>query len=113
MDECSRPWGKYEILLSEKNYKVKKISVIPGGSLSYQYHLKRAEDWVIVQGKGRVTVDDNTFELEVGDSIHIPTLAKHRIQNTADCELVFIEVQTGEYFGEDDIVRLEDSYGRV
>tara|TARA_Y100001938_G_C8095714_1_gene437994 strand:- start:1200 stop:1541 length:342 start_codon:yes stop_codon:yes gene_type:complete len=113
MDECSRPWGKYEILLSEKNCKVKKISVNPGAALSYQYHLKRAEDWVIVQGHGIVTIDEDVFNVGPGSSIHIPLLSKHRMKNTSDCELVFIEVQTGEYFGEDDIVRIEDNYGRV
>ena len=108
-----RPWGKYIVITDESNYKLKKIEVNPGHRLSYQYHNKRSEVWTIVKGYGEVIIDGQIEEVNYGDCIKIDVGAKHRIKNTSDSTLVFIEVQTGSYFGEDDIVRIEDDYNRV
>ena len=108
-----RPWGSYEILLDEENCKVKKIIVNPAGKLSYQYHHKRSEVWTIISGTGALTLDDDMSFASAGRVIRIDQGQKHRIENTGQEDLVFIEVQTGTYFGEDDIVRLEDVYGRA
>lgn len=108
-----RPWGKYTVLEDTATHKVKRIEVSPGGKLSYQYHHKREENWVIVLGTAEVVLDGESFVLKRGESIFIPKEAKHRIMNTSTETLVFVEVQTGEYFGEDDIIRLEDEYDRV
>ncbi|MCB0355699.1 MAG: mannose-1-phosphate guanylyltransferase/mannose-6-phosphate isomerase [Bdellovibrionales bacterium] len=108
-----RPWGKFEIIRDEEHYKSKKITVDPGAKLSYQSHQQRAEHWVIISGEAQVTIDDNVQTLKPGQSITIPQGAKHRIHNTGREDLIFIEVQTGSYFGEDDIVRFEDEYKRV
>jgi mannose-6-phosphate isomerase len=108
-----RPWGKFTILHETPKCKVKEIVVKPGERLSYQYHYHRAERWVIIQGEVTITIDDYDFNREAGEAIYIPKGAKHRIWNTGDEDCIFIEVQTGTYFGEDDIVRLEDNYGRV
>jgi mannose-6-phosphate isomerase-like protein (cupin superfamily) len=108
----NRPWGSYTILLDSDNCKVKTIVIKPDESPSYQYHFKRKEHWIIVQGSGKLILNDverNVFE---GDCIFVDKLEKHKIINTGIIDLKFIEVQTGEYFGEDDIVRLEDKYGR-
>ena len=112
MEMDIRPWGKYEVLLDTPNYKVKRITVKPGGCLSYQYHSHREEIWSIVSGTGLYTIDGVTQEAGYGQAIKIAKRAHHRIQNEKDEPLVFIEVQTGTYFGEDDIVRLEDVYDR-
>jgi mannose-6-phosphate isomerase-like protein (cupin superfamily) len=109
----TRPWGTYQNILEEEYTKVKKITINPGESPSYQYHFKRSEAWIIVKGTADIKIDDNIMSHGPGDVIKIPKEAKHAITNTGDNELVFIEVQLGEYFGEDDIVRLEDKYGRV
>ena len=111
--ENIRPWGEYEILHEEDACKVKKITVNPGGKLSYQFHYKRNEVWSILEGTGIFTLDGVATICVPGDTLIIPTLAKHRIENTGAEPLTFIEVQRGSYFGEDDIVRLEDSYGRT
>ncbi len=111
--EASPPWGKWEVLLDEPNYKVKRITVLPGKRLSYQKHFKRNEHWVVVEGKSVVTLDGKEIYLEKGGTIDIPKEAAHRIANNDDKQLMFIEIQLGEYFGEDDIIRLEDDYGRV
>jgi len=108
-----RPWGKFENLLETDYCKVKQITVYPKQKLSYQYHEHRAERWVIVQGEAIVTIDDFDYTKVIGDAVKIPKGAKHRIWNPGDVNLIFIEVQTGAYFGEDDIIRLEDNYGRV
>ncbi len=113
MKEVSPPWGKWEVLLDEPNYKVKRITVLPGKRMSYQKHFKRNEHWVVVEGKAVVTLDDKEIYLEKGGTIDIPEEAAHRIANNDDKQLTFIEIQLGEYFGEDDIIRLEDDYGRV
>tara|TARA_R100000773_G_C4191645_1_gene97338 strand:+ start:575 stop:931 length:357 start_codon:yes stop_codon:yes gene_type:complete len=107
-----RPWGKYEVILDEKNCKVKKITVKPGGRLSYQYHHKRSEMWTIVQGAATITLDDEVGVHTYGHSIRIPQGTKHRVENKGQDDLIFIEVQHGSYFGEDDIVRIEDDYNR-
>ena len=100
----------------EKNlidYIIKRIEVNPKSSLSYQYHMKRSESWTIIEGQGIVTLDGVEQKVSAGESIKINKEAKHRILNPNDTILVFIEVQTGTYFGEDDIVRIEDDYNRI
>ena len=110
---CERPWGSYTNLIDEEYTKVKKIVIHKGESPSYQYHHKRSEIWIIVKGKAEVKIDNILTKHEVGDVVRIPVKAAHQVKNIGEDELVFIEVQLGEYFGEDDIVRLEDKYGRV
>lgn len=110
--ENIRPWGEYHILYDDENCKVKKIIVNPGGKLSYQYHFKRNEVWTITEGTGIFTKDGIHTICGPGDTLIIPTRAKHMIENTGTEPLVFIEVQRGSYFGEDDIVRISDVYGR-
>jgi mannose-6-phosphate isomerase len=107
-----RPWGTFTVIDDEADYKVKRLSVDPGQRLSYQVHSHRAEHWTIVRGTARVTLDDIPFTLHAGDTISIPLGGAHRVENPGEDEMVFVEVQTGNYFGEDDIVRLEDDYGR-
>jgi len=108
-----RPWGTFENLLDVDYCKVKRIIIKPGQAPSYQYHFKREEVWTIVQGTGELKLDDVLHPVNKGDTIHIPVKAKHQIRNNSNEDLIFIEVQMGEYFGEDDIVRLEDNYGRA
>ena len=109
-----RPWGNYTVLDDDApDHKVKRIVVHPGKRLSYQRHSKRAEHWFIVSGTATVTLDGTVTTVEAGQSIDIPMEGAHRIANEGDTDVVFIEVQCGTYFGEDDIVRLEDDYGRV
>lgn len=108
-----RPWGNFENILDEAYCKVKKITIKPGQAPSYQYHYKRSEVYVIVQGKASVKLDDSVREYSVGEIVVVPLMAKHQIKNIGDVDLIFIEVQHGEYFGEDDIVRIEDNYGRT
>ena len=107
-----RPWGSFENLLDCEYCKVKRIIVKPGQRLSYQYHHKRTEHWVVVQGEAIVTLDDKEYEFEEGQVVEIPVGTKHRVRNDYEDDLIFIETQTGTYFGEDDIVRIEDDYGR-
>ncbi len=111
--KVDKPWGSYTVLDDQETYKVKRIQVFPGQRLSYQRHQKRGEHWMIVGGRARVTLDGRVVELSEGQTIAIPRGAAHRIANPATDLLTFIEIQTGEYFGEDDIVRLEDDYGRT
>jgi len=108
-----RPWGWYESVDECDRFKVKRIQVKPGASLSLQRHQRRAEHWVVVRGVGRVTRGDEVFELNVDQSTYIPVTEIHRLENPGTEPLEIIEVQTGDYLGEDDIERLEDSYGRV
>lgn len=107
-----RPWGFYEILIDNPKYKVKRISVNSGKRLSYQYHLERDENWVIVEGEGRVTINNKDMYVSRGSTVSIKRKERHRIECLSESCLIFIETQTGEYFGEDDIIRLEDDYGR-
>ena len=107
-----RPWGKYYVLADEPNFKLKRIEVLPGQRLSYQYHYKRQEAWTIVQGTAKITLDGVDKIYHYGETALIPLEAKHRVENIGKDLLIFIEVQTGTYFGEDDIVRIEDDYER-
>ena len=107
-----RPWGTYATLKQEDGYQVKRITVAPGQKLSLQYHHKRAEHWVVTQGKAIVQVGEEEFVTGPGEYRYIPLGEKHRLTNIGDSELVMVEVQVGEYLGEDDIVRLDDVYGR-
>ncbi|MDC0560136.1 phosphomannose isomerase type II C-terminal cupin domain [Flavobacteriaceae bacterium] len=107
-----RPWGEFFIIQETISYKIKRIEVNPGQRLSYQYHNKRSEVWIIIQGEGTVLLNDNKINYSKGDTIEIPQGVKHRIENNGSEKTIFIEVQTGTYFGEDDIVRLQDDYNR-
>jgi mannose-6-phosphate isomerase len=107
-----RPWGFYEILLDTDYTKVKQITVNPDQRLSYQYHNKRKECWTIVKGSATIILDDKKVFKNQGESITIPLGARHRIINETDEILIFIEVQTGKSFDEEDIIRIEDDYGR-
>src|SRR5262245_28634954 len=108
-----RPWGTFTVLDERDNYKVKRIEVLPGKRLSYQKHAQRAEHWVVVKGLAKVTLNGEDITVAGGQSIDIPIGAAHRIENPGAELLVFIEVQRGSYLGEDDIVRLQDDFGRV
>jgi len=108
----NRPWGRFEVLRDESYFKSKIIRVEPGQKLSYQSHEKRAEHWVVVRGEAVVTLNDKEHVLKQGENIFIPTKAKHRVHNRGTSVLEFIEVQVGSYFGEDDITRYQDDYGR-
>lgn len=108
----NRPWGAFYVIHDEPNYKLKRIEVKPNSRLSYQYHNKRSECWTIVQGSGLITIDGDDMKISQGESVKIKQGSKHRIYNNTSEHLVFIEVQTGTYFGEDDIIRIEDDYNR-
>ena len=112
IEKEERPWGRFFVLHEESSYKLKRIEVDPEGRLSYQYHYKRSEAWTIVEGIGTITLNGKTKDYEPGQTILIPQGVKHRIQNKTNKKVIFIEVQTGTYFGEDDIVRIEDDYNR-
>ena len=111
-NNSERPWGRYFVLDDNPGYKIKRIEVNPKARLSYQYHKKRSETWVVIQGEGVVTIEGKNKNISKGDTIIIPITSKHRIENIGNDKLIFIEVQTGEYFGEDDIIRIEDDYNR-
>jgi mannose-6-phosphate isomerase len=108
-----RPWGTFTVLDDGTDSKVKRLTVDPGQRLSYQSHAHRSEHWVVVAGRARVTLDGAEIDLDPGDAIDIPKGAAHRVSNPGPDELVFVEVQLGDYFGEDDIVRYSDDYGRA
>ena len=108
-----RPWGEFHVLLDDPAFKVKRIDVLPGKRLSYQRHAKRSEHWTVVVGRARITLDGVDHELGVGQSIDIPVGTAHRVQNPGPGPLSFVEVQHGTYFGEDDIERLDDDFGRA
>ncbi|MGI9035647.1 MAG: phosphomannose isomerase type II C-terminal cupin domain [Pyrinomonadaceae bacterium] len=108
-----RPWGNYTVLDEGANYKVKRIEVLPKKRLSYQSHRRRAEHWFVVRGTAKVTLNDLEIPVKSGESIDIPRGAKHRVENSDDELLIFIETQTGDYFGEDDIERFDDDFGRT
>ena len=107
-----RPWGSYDSTDSGEGFQVKRLIVKPGAVLSLQKHARRAEHWVVVKGTARITLDDKVFDLNVNESTYIPIGAVHRIENAGKEPVHIIEVQCGDYLGEDDIVRLEDKYGR-
>jgi mannose-6-phosphate isomerase len=108
-----RPWGSYTVLDDTNAFKVKRIEVLPNKRLSYQKYFRRAEHWFVVEGTATVTLNGAEITVRAGEAIDIPLEAAHRVANQTNKNLVFIEVQLGNYFGEDDIVRLEDDYGRI
>jgi len=108
-----RPWGSFTILDEGENYKVKRLEVLPGKRLSYQRHSRRAEHWFVVRGTAKVTLNDAEILVETGKALDIPTGFAHRVENPESENLVIIETQTGDYFGEDDIERLDDDFGRI
>jgi mannose-1-phosphate guanylyltransferase/mannose-6-phosphate isomerase len=110
--EVFRPWGSYDSIDSGDRFQVKRLTVKPGGVLSLQMHHHRAEHWIVVQGAARITRNDETYLLAENESTYIPVGATHRIENPGKVPLHIIEVQSGSYLGEDDIVRFEDNYGR-
>ncbi len=112
MEITVKPWGDFLVLDENSTYKVKRIRVKPGEILSLQTHEKRSEHWTIVQGSATVRLEDKTMELKENESIFIPVKALHRVANNSDSMMIFIEVQVGSYFGEDDIIRYDDKYGR-
>ena len=111
-DDSIRPWGHYHVLSDGDGYKTKSITVKPGKRLSYQKHARRSEHWFVVRGEGTVVLNGMSSDVRAGSAVDVPVGVAHRIANTGDEDLVFVEVQHGEYFGEDDIVRLEDDFGR-
>ena len=113
MEHDVRPWGAYTVVDDGPSHKVKRIVVSPGMRLSYQVHSRRSEHWFIIQGAGMATLDGSQIDVTCGVAIDVPTGVAHRIENVGSDDLVFIEVQRGDYFGEDDITRLEDDFGRV
>jgi mannose-6-phosphate isomerase len=109
-----RPWGSFTVLGEGAGFKVKRIEVLPGKRLSYQKHRQRAEHWFVVAGTARVTLNDEIVFVETASAIDIKIGDAHRVENPSENEtLVFIEVQRGDYLGEDDITRLEDDFGRI
>lgn len=107
------PWGLWRVLFKGNRFQVKHIVVSPRQRFSLQYHKRRTEDWIIVAGRGKLTAGNRIRMVQAGDSIFIPALQKHRLHNTGRTPLIFIEVQQGAYLGEDDIIRLQDDYGRT
>ena len=108
-----RPWGYFVNMEEKESHKVKRIVVYGNQRLSYQMHNQRSETWIFLDGQGIVTIDDVDHQVGAGSIIKIPAKAKHRVKNTGVNNLQFIEVQAGTYFGEDDIVRYSDDYGRA
>ena len=108
-----RPWGSFTVLDEGAGYKVKRIEVLPDKRLSYQKHEHRAEHWMMVTGTGKVTLNEREIIVPTGETIDIPLGARHRIENAGAEKLIFIEIQRGDYLGEDDIIRLEDDFGRT
>jgi mannose-6-phosphate isomerase-like protein (cupin superfamily) len=113
LESDERPWGRYVVLSDAEDHKVKRITVQPSQRLSYQRHVHRTEHWFVVSGHGLVTLDGSDRAVAAGSAVDVPAGAAHRIANDGTEPLVFIEVQTGDYFGEDDIERLGDDYGRA
>ena len=109
----NRPWGTYESLASGPHFQVKRLIVHPGQSLSLQYHNHRAEHWTVVEGIAQITIDESTKEYSKNKSVYIPIRSKHRLTNNSTSNVVVIEVQSGDYLGEDDIVRIDDVYHRI
>ncbi|MGE3537989.1 MAG: phosphomannose isomerase type II C-terminal cupin domain [Candidatus Tectimicrobiota bacterium] len=109
----TRPWGSYTVIDVGPQYQVKRLEVLPGQRMSYQKHEKRCEHWTIVQGTARITLEGQELTVATGESMDVPIGAAHRIANPGQELLVMIEVQRGSYLGEDDIIRLQDDYGRL
>jgi mannose-6-phosphate isomerase len=112
MERGERPWGTYTVLDESSNYKIKRIEVLPGQRLSLQKHYHRSEHWIVVSGTAMVTNGERVFQVNVNESTYIPIGSLHRLENPGKIPLVIIEVQNGEYLGEDDIVRFDDDYHR-
>ena len=110
---CERPWGKYQTVDLGSRFQVKRITVSPGAQLSLQSHVHRSEHWCVVSGTAQVTVGEEEFLLGENENTYIPVGAVHRLCNPGKVDVVMIEVQTGSYFGEDDIIRYSDIYDRV
>ncbi len=108
-----RPWGTFTVLDENDGYKVKRIEVLPNKRLSYQKHAKRAEHWFVVAGIAKVTLNGAEILVKTGEAVDIAIGTAHRVENPADELLVFVEIQRGDYLGEDDIERFEDDFGRV
>ena len=108
-----RPWGNYTGILSSKYWQVKLIEVKPGASLSLQMHYHRSEHWIVVSGTAKVEINESKITLHENQSSYIPMGSKHRLSNKGKIPLILIEVQSGEYLDEEDIVRFEDKYGRI
>lgn len=113
MEVGQRPWGTYTVLEEQGNYKIKRIEVRPGHRLSLQKHHHRSEHWIVVSGSAQVTCGDERFVVNMNESTFIPVGQLHRLENPGRIPLVIIEVQSGEYLGEDDIVRIDDDYART
>ena len=110
----NRPWGSFENLLEEDYCKVKRLIIKPGQRISYQLHYKRSEHWIVVSGTGLLTLNDAAWKMKAGDHVHIPAETKHRIENTHEKNnLIIVEVQQGDSFAEEDIVRFQDDYKRA
>jgi mannose-1-phosphate guanylyltransferase len=109
----SRPWGTFTVIEEGACFKIKRIEVKPGASLSLQMHHHRSEHWIVVGGMAKVINGDQEIMLSTNQSTYIPAGHRHRLENPGLLDLVMIEVQSGEYLGEDDIVRFEDNYGRA
>ena len=112
LESEERPWGSWHVIDVADGYKIKRIHVKPGCRLSYQTHAHRSEHWVVVAGVATCTIDDEVVTVGPGHSVDVPQGARHRLGNAGEQELVVVEVQHGAYTGEDDIVRLDDDYGR-
>jgi mannose-6-phosphate isomerase len=113
MERGERPWGGYTVLEENRNYKIKRIEVNPGHRLSLQMHHHRSEHWIVVSGTARVTKGDEISIININESTFIPMGKLHRLENPGIIPLIIIEVQSGEYLGEDDIVRFDDDYQRL
>ena len=113
MNEETKPWGNYRVLHKEEGVQVKRVELKPGCRLSLQKHARRLEKWTIISGSGVATLGPKENPVRKGSTVDVPAGAIHRIQNTGSGPLVFIEIQLGDYLGEDDIVRLEDDFGRT
>jgi len=113
MEGGERPWGIYTVLDENRNYKIKRIEVRPGQRLSLQMHHHRSEHWIVVSGTAKVTCNGREQIVNINESTFIPMGASHRLENPGIIPLTIIEVQSGEYLGEDDIVRFQDDYDRV
>lgn len=112
MERGERPWGSYQVLDETTSYKIKRIEVNPGERLSLQKHHHRSEHWIVVSGIAKVTCGADVFFVNVNESTFIPIGKNHRLENPGKIPLVIIEVQNGEYLGEDDIIRFDDDYNR-
>ncbi|HBA88755.1 MAG TPA: mannose-6-phosphate isomerase [Geobacter sp.] len=113
MERGERPWGTYTVLDENSGYKIKRIEVLPGQRLSLQMHHHRSEHWIVVSGTAKVTCGDSVRIVNINESTFIPIGSNHRLENPGVIPLIIIEVQSGEYLGEDDIVRFQDDYHRV